>query len=189
MSNPTGWTTPKTNWVPADGIANTDLNRIETNISGLRNWDEEGNFLVDTVHLPGGNKQGTIYWMKYHNFVMLRIPELLGTSNVGASFSHLNLTPTTTWPTQILVDDNEIFQPFVVMSGATSTPGSPYTNGYIADGFIELPYTTTASIYVKCSINSNMFTPNAGIMAQFVSYFVNDVAYSPPTTTTTTVAP
>lgn len=54
-TNPNGWSAPKTNtgeppsnpihgndgmgtgvpWTPANGIANTDLDRIETNIKGL----------------------------------------------------------------------------------------------------------------------------------------------------------
>lgn len=30
------WQTPKTDWTPADGVADTDINRIEGNIEELK---------------------------------------------------------------------------------------------------------------------------------------------------------
>ena len=66
MSDPIGWSAPKTTWAVPDLITHTDLNRVETNVLGIRDWIKQGgSFDVVTVNLPGGEKTATVYWEKH----------------------------------------------------------------------------------------------------------------------------
>jgi len=185
MSDPTGWAAPKTNWLPADGIAHTDLNRMETNTLGIRDWLKQGGeFEVDTVNLPGGEKQGTVRWEKHaQGLVCLHLPELLGSNAAGANIV-LWLSPTVAWPSDILVAFSGIYVPCIV---ADSGPNPIVLPDDVVSGRVEIPYEATTNIHIYSLIKGdNLFDNNCGIIEQFVSYYNTDSVYG---TSTTTAAP
>lgn len=181
MSDPIGWQAPVTAWIPANGIANTDLNRIETNVLGIRDWlKQHGSFDVNTVNLPGGNKTGTVYWVKHaEGIVVLRIPELLGTSDAGAD-AVLYLDPVIAFPTEILVAFSGVFQPCHILFGGDAIPAG--WRHRVSHGAIELPYeaTTNIGIYYVDKVGGTI-TPNAGIYEQFITYYTTDSIYGTTT--------
>lgn len=189
MSDPTGWSAPKTNWLPADGIAHTDLNRIETNVLGTRDWlKQSGSFEVDTVNLPGAEVRGTIYWEKHaQGLVCLRIPEMLGTSDVGGANINLKLSPVVQWPDDILIAYSGIYVPFLAVHDG---PNPIVLPGFVFAARMEIPYEATTDINIYCCVtNDNLFDDNCGIIEQFVSYYTTDSVFGTSTTTSTTPAP
>lgn len=50
-TQPNGWQAPKTDWTPADGVADADFNRTEGNIKAI----ETGDRTVDPAQAPAGN--------------------------------------------------------------------------------------------------------------------------------------
>jgi len=144
-----------------------------------------GEFLVDTVNLPGGEVQGTIRWEKHaQGLVCLHLPELLGSNAAGANIV-LWLSPTVAWPADILVAFSGLYVPCLVMD---SGPQPPVLPTFIFAGRIEIPYEATTDIHIySLTANDNLFDNNCGIIEQFVSYYNTDSVYG--TTTTTTAAP
>ena len=53
------WQTPKTNWGAADGVRNTDFNRIEGNILELRNMSAMPSDITIYVSTSGNDTSGT----------------------------------------------------------------------------------------------------------------------------------
>ena len=173
MSNPTEWTTPKTDWLQDDGITEVDLNRIETNILGTKDWLKQGgNFEILTVNLPGGEVQGTVYWEKHaQGLVCLRLPELLGTSVVGENIA-LKLSPVVAWPTDILIAFAGVYVPFLAVSDGPNPIVFP---DFVFSARMEIPYEANTDINLHCLINNdNLFDANCGIIEQFISYFTTD---------------
>jgi hypothetical protein len=171
MSDPTGWVAPKVNWLDSDGIANTDLNKIETNILGLRDWLKQGGaFDVNTVNLPGGEKVGTIGWEKHaQGIIVLKLPELLGTTNIGAD-AVLQLDPVVAWPAEIRVAASGTYQSCHILFGGDAAPAG--WRHRVSHGAFELPYDagSAINIYYVDKINGTL-TPNFGIYKQFITYY------------------
>ena len=185
MSDPTGWVAPRTNWLPGQGIANTDLNRMETNTLGIRDWLKQGGeFEVDTVNLPGGEKRGTVYWEKHaQGLVSLRFPELLGDQAVANNVS-FSLSPVVAWPTDILVAFKEVYVPCIIMHAG---PAVPLVGEDHMGGALEVPYDANTDINIYNYLqNDGKFDENFGLWACFVNYFTTDSAFG---TSTTTAAP
>jgi hypothetical protein len=60
MAWSTGWQTPKTDWTSDNGISNSDLNRIESNITKLKLGMDE-RITVGTTDPPATGTPGYIY--------------------------------------------------------------------------------------------------------------------------------
>jgi len=71
---PTGWQTPKTNWTSADGVTDTDFNRIEGNIGAI----ETGDRTVDPSQTPSG-LTGTL--RQFLDWFANRIKAITGKTN------------------------------------------------------------------------------------------------------------
>jgi len=193
MSNPPGWD-QKINWLPTDGIANTDLNRMELQDGRIVDWVKQGGeFEVSTVNLPGGEKTGTVYWEKHaQGLVCLRFPELLGTSEIVKDIN-LKLSPVVAWPDDILVAFAGVYVPFL---GIDFAPNPIVLPNNVQPARIEIPYEANTDINIysltvhdiidfQCD---NLFCSdiegNCGIIKQFISYYTTDSVYG-----TTTAAP
>lgn len=172
MSDPIGWQAPETAWIPNDGVANTDYNRIETNILGIRDWLKQGGTFDVILNAPGGNVTGTIQWEKHaQGIIILKIPEMLGSSAVGAGVA-LTLTPVVAWPVDIRVAASGWYHPIQVMYGAANPPPADFANRELA-GALELPYDAGTAVNIKLfgMGEPNSFPRNCGIYKQFVTYF------------------
>ena len=190
MSDPTGWAAPKTDWLPADGIAHTDLNRMEINTLGIRDWLKQGgSFDVVTIGLPGGEKTGTVYWEKHaQGIVVLKLPELLGTTDIGVD-TDLSLDPVVAWPNEILVAFNELYYPIQMMINAAAAPPATFVKRNM-HGAMELPYEATTVVKILIFGQAATTIPrNCGIYEQYVTYFTTDSVFGTSTTTSTTPAP
>ena len=176
MSDPGGWVAPKIDWAAPDGIAHTDLNRIETDILGIRDWLKQGgDFEIVTVGLPGGEKTGTVYWEKHaQGIVVLRIPELLGTTDGPGGPTAFSLDPVVAWPSEILVDSSDIYYPVQILHAAASIPPATFHKRSMGAA-MELPYHVTTVVTLKIwSQVAVEFTWNFGIYEQYITYYTHD---------------
>jgi len=157
-TNPNGWSTPKTNsgeppsvpthgnngmgtgvaWVPADGIATTDLDRIETNVKGLHTLLCQSGTVDVIVKNPyfSHDKQSTWNWTRINNIVYLGVREMITTNNTGNN--ELRISPATVWPDEIL-PDTSLIAPAIFQKGQ----GDTYTQ---RPGYMVIPTVNNADI-------------------------------------------
>jgi len=127
-TNPNGWSAPKTNsgeppsvpthgnngmgtgvaWIPADGIANTDMDRIETNIKGLHTLLCQSGSVAVTVNNPyfSAAVSSNWNWTRINNVVFLAIREMASPANTANN--ELQIVPDTVWPDEILPESDTI---------------------------------------------------------------------------------
>lgn len=127
-TDPNNWSPPKTNsgeppsnpthgndgegtgviWAPPDGIANTDLDRIETNIKGLHTLlCQSGtvNVKVNNTYFTA-EVESTWNWTRINNVIFLGIREMI--SPAAEANHELQISPDNVWPPEILPDEDVI---------------------------------------------------------------------------------
>ncbi len=121
-TNPNDWSTPRTDsgeppsipthgndgmgtgvmWAPGQGIATTDLDRIETNIKGLHTLLCQSGTVNVVVNNPyfSANLIRMWNWVRINNIVFLGIREMTSADLVVNN--ELQIDPVTVWPAEIL---------------------------------------------------------------------------------------
>jgi len=166
MSDPVGWIAPKTDWVPNDGIANTDLNRIEGNIDAINNWIKQtGNFgIVGSGMKAADEPTGTVYWEKHaQGIVVMYWPTLLGWD--GGAFK---IAPATTWPAAIRVQVSGIYVNVTLIDSYYS----------YSIGAVELPHDANTAIFLlqlRSPTGGNVFTSGtSGLVKSMTAHYTTE---------------
>ena len=226
-TNPNGWTQPKTNagtppsvptfghdgtgtgvpWVPADGIANTDLHRIETNIKGLHTLLCQSGTVDVRVVSPyfTSSVTATWNWIRINTMVFIGVAEM---ESPNKSFNHeLRVEPLTVWPDQIL-PESEILVPCLFRKEleeiSTVRPGYfIMPTGATDDLICYITEWNAATDIDGCMVRGNEGAPvveafaeaagggviDKAIPAQTVMYMTTAASRGIASTTTTTVGP
>jgi len=143
--NPTGWQTPKTDWLPDNGITHVDINRIEANILGLRWFSDTFDAKIPTPYFSAEVVTEWSYF-RQDDLVTISIGEMASPGD--SNNSDLQIAPDSgTWPA-LITPVTDIIVPCVLK--VEKVPNSYYYR----PGFFIIPSVGTSNIicYVTQSI-------------------------------------
>lgn len=171
------WITPKTDWTPVDGIADTDLNRIEGNILESYSGNTLENSIVGTISGFDGGAQAYTYYYAKKTYpsgrikVSLFLPYRIGTMTSGSVITIGN------FPNSLKPNNNDVIVVFTSYSSIVAGALIP------CDSSVEIEIAPAVISSSKVIFNGSPFASGVrGLCDTLLEYTIL------PTVTTTTTA-